>query len=102
MRAQEFIRQLADLLNQKTTEEPATSQAVLTPVAVDNTDDTEASAMIPPLQQKLELLKKSVGVTSAFNDGEEEEFPDELEIIKRSAGITPTQMNTFDPDIETD
>jgi hypothetical protein len=39
--------------------------------------------MIPPLQQKLELLKKASGVANAF-DGEEH---DELNAMKKMAGL---------------
>ena len=44
--------------------------------------------MIPPLQQKLELLKKSVGVDSAFDGCDAEKPVDELDKIKQFAGIS--------------
>jgi hypothetical protein len=47
----------------------------LEPVEVDNTDHTDDAVMIAPLQQKIELLKKSVGVPNAF-DGAEAGAPD--------------------------
>jgi hypothetical protein len=49
---------------------------------VDNDDDTDGTTMVPPLQQKLELLKKATGVPNMF-DGE----TDELEDIKKLTGI---------------
>jgi len=45
--------------------------------------DDNLGDMVPPLQQKIELMKKSVGVQSAYDDEEETEPQD---------GITP-QMN---------
>lgn len=108
MRAQEFLRRLADMLDSQEAAEnaPSTDNIVnrpeLEPMAVDNTDDTEIDSMIPPLQQKLELLKKSVGVTSAF-DGEEasnENAPDELAIIKKSAGLSPIGFDSIDTDAD--
>ena len=39
--------------------------------------------MIPPLQQKLEILKKSVGMDNAFDSS----GPDELDDIKKLTGI---------------
>ena len=42
--------------------------------------------MIPPLQQKIELMKKMSGEESAYDPVEPEE-DNELDIIKRNAGI---------------
>jgi len=39
--------------------------------------------MIPPLQQKLEILKKSVGMDNAFDD----QGSDELDHIKKLTGV---------------
>ena len=57
--------------------------------------------MVPPLQQKIELLKKVAGVDSAF-DGADAEPEDELSIIKRNAGIHPivAQISSEDTDLE--
>jgi len=49
--------------------------------------------MIPPLQQKLEILKKAAGEPNAFDDGvghsgERADSEDELNRIKRIAGLT--------------
>ena len=40
--------------------------------------------MIPPLQQKLEILKKSTGMDNAFDN---DQGPDELADIKKLTGI---------------
>jgi len=90
MNIAEILRGLADkIASMETgTQTPTQSmgQAQLQPVEVDNTDHTDDAVMIAPLQQKIELLKKSVGVPSAF-DGEEQDQPDELELMKRNAGV---------------
>ena len=95
MKAAEILRKLADVIDQHSSEESRPSNSVphaeLEPVAVDNTDNTETATMIAPLQQKLELLKKSVenqtcstcGASPCGCDGEE----DELSFIKRAAGV---------------
>ena len=95
MKAAEILRKLADVIDQHSSEESRPSNSVphaeLAPVAVDNTDNTETATMIAPLQQKLELLKKSVenqtcstcGASPCGCDGEE----DELSFIKRAAGV---------------
>jgi len=94
MKTAEILRKLADVIDQQEGgERPENSMphAELEPVAVDNTDGTDPKAMVPPLQQKLELLKKSVdgetcstcGASPCGCDGEE----DELSFIKRAAGV---------------
>lgn len=69
------------------------------PVTIQSTeteDEPPLDTMVPPLQQKLELLKKSVGVDNIFDgcdddcdcdccSGEE----DELDLIRRHAGVIP-------------
>ena len=104
MNIAEILRGLADkIASMETgTETPTQSmgQAQLQPVEVDNTDHTDDAVMIAPLQQKIELLKKSVGVPNAF-DGEEQGPSDELELMKRNAGV-PTatiQLASEDNDI---
>ena len=57
---------------------------------------------IPPLQLKIELLKKATGVESVYDeDGEEEETQhhyDDLAAIKRNAGINPTVLDALGDD----
>jgi len=52
------------------------------PETADNTDQTK---MIAPLQQKLELLKRAVGVENFYD--QEESDVDELEKILKIAGV---------------
>jgi hypothetical protein len=63
-------------------------QGHLEPVEVARTDSDEVDSghFMPPLQQKLELLKKGVGVANAF-DQHDAGAPDELDDIKRLTGI---------------
>ena len=56
-------------------------------VDVDHTDGAESNVMLPPLQAKLELLKKSVGVDNAYDSGE----GDELSDIRKLSGMTAMQ-----------
>lgn len=107
MKAAEILRKLADMIDQHSTEgdveRPVNSvpHAELEPVDVDNTDNTETSTMVPPLQQKIELLKKSVGVDNHYDDEEScgcSEEPDELEIIKQHAGIRPVALHIASDD----
>ena len=95
MKAAEILRKLADMIDQHSDEsgverpENTVPHAELAPVAVDNTDNTETSTMVPPLQAKLELLKKATGVESHYDketpcDSAEDA---ELALIKSRAGV---------------
>lgn len=53
----------------------------------DQTDDTEkiTDAMVPPLQQELELKKKEKGISNAFDSGQIQE--DDLAVLRRLTGL---------------
>jgi hypothetical protein len=93
MKAAEILRKLADLIDSNSQEGSAeapanvVAHAELAPVEVDNTEGGTASTMIPPLQAKLELLKKSVGVDNVYDNQPCECECDELDTIKKHAGI---------------
>ena len=114
MEAAELIRKLIDVLSQinqpqQTAVAPQSAKltAVLAPEPTsdfperDHTSDETGGIMVPPLQQKIELLKKVANVDSIYGD-EEEQAEDELAIIKRNAGINPivSMMTSDDTDIE--
>jgi len=71
MKAAEILRKLADLVDvidgSDAPEEPTSD---------------ELGVMVPPLQQKIEILKKSQGIDNVYDSGS-----DDLEAIKRNAGI---------------
>jgi hypothetical protein len=104
MEAAELIRKLIDVLTQ--INEPSSQQqpnhAQLVAVKApenpfpedEHTSDETGGIMVPPLQQKMELLKKISGVDSVYDHGEssEESQEDELSIIKRNAGIPMLTM----------
>lgn len=89
MRISELLRQLADRLEDIEINDSA-SQQVSEP---EEEQETPLDTMVPPLQQKLELLKRSVGIDNVFDgspvDKTEDHGGKELEIIKRHAGINP-------------
>ena len=95
MKAAEILRKLADMIDTHSDQEGRPTNSVqhaeLAPVEVDNTDNTDSTTMVAPLQQKLDLLKQAV-------QGEQEACPtcganpcgcetDELDVIKQNAGI---------------
>jgi hypothetical protein len=111
MEAAELIRKLIDVLSQINEPEQQPNHAHLTVVTPaphsdfperDHTNDETGGIMVPPLQQKIELLKKVANVDSIYGDDEEEQAEDELSIIRRNAGINPivSMMTSDDTDIE--
>jgi hypothetical protein len=101
MQAAELIRKLIDVLSQiNQPQQIAAPQgahltAVLAPQPTgdfpedDHTSDETHGIMVPPLQQKIELLKKVAHVDSIYDNDSAEQPEDELSIIKRNAGIHP-------------
>ena len=73
MKIAELFKHMIDLLDQ---EEQAQTQAP--------TPDDELGVMVPPLQQKIEILKKSQGMDNIYDQSAEE---DELDVVKRNAGL---------------
>lgn len=128
MRASELLRKIADTLDSEeaSNREPTsiTNRPEQTEVDTAPTTDTKGiednaqvnvKTMVPPLQQKLDLMKHLAGITSTgVNNGEEsevcdvcgatpcgcgtEEPQDELAIIKQNAGIKPAVIALADED----
>lgn len=94
MKTAEILRKLADMLDNEA-ETPADAPTLshgtkLKPVEVSNAEQGETSVPIPPLQAKIELLKKSEGLPNAYDDNcdkEQDTNEDELVLIKKNAGI---------------
>ena len=93
MKASEVLHGLADLLagleGQQTQAEP--NRAELVQVEVPNNDHSEADVFVPPLQAKLEILKKSVGMNNVY-DGASDELAD----VKKLAGLNAAQQDAAD------
>ena len=90
MRLADILRTLADKMDN--IESGSGNDEIA--AATQDMDDTEADhTMIPPLQQKLEILKKTAGIDS-FYDGE----TDELDDIKKLTGIKAVIQHETDDD----
>ena len=76
----------------------AKEQQEQTPVLAKQPDDL----FVPPLQLKLELLKKATDVENIYADEAEEKRQsnsyDELAMIKRNAGINPVVLDALGDD----
>ena len=108
MQIAEILRKLADIVDNQQDpgrpderiQNPAELEPIKTGLAVDTPDNTDQAVddkdMVPPLQLKLELLKRAVGVNNIYDDERADEThdaadtgTDELDIIKKNAGIAP-------------
>lgn len=103
MKIAEILRSLADELEKGQTgpsiyaPRPETwnpNEAELTPVGAELDDQSETSVMVPPLQQKIELLKKAVGEPNVYTDDQEADADAELSALRKNAGL----MIAFDDD----
>lgn len=92
MKLSDIMRDLADLIDQKMNSVQGadlsanSTQKKLDQVDVPEPEQEETPVMVPPLQAKLEILKKSEGIPSVYNNQE-----NELDIIKKNAGLTAAQ-----------
>jgi len=84
MKTAEILRKLADLVD--TVEGDATPEA--------NSPD-ELGTMVPPLQQKIEILKKSQGIDNVYD-----READELDQVKKNAGLAVTTVAEEDEPFE--
>lgn len=82
MKMSEILRDLADKLAAIEGGTDADQSHTGTEVSVEPGDNGSGEIFVPPLQAKLELLKKSAGVPSFYDDG-----GDELDDIKKLTGI---------------
>lgn len=91
MKMADLLRQLADKLDGIDGPNPAAARQ-----PEQSTDDgsEEQPVFMAPNQQKLELLKKGVGIESEFDD----EGSNELDAIKKNAGISPAVIHAASDD----
>jgi hypothetical protein len=82
MKMAEILRKLADIVDSGDLSSNSTMSRTKV-VNVEKPEDAEGSVMVPPLQSKLELLKKSEGLPNVYD----EEGSDELYVIKKNAGL---------------
>jgi len=84
MKASEILRGLADLIDKASATSTDQTSSQIMPIQ-EPTTSGQTPTMVPPLQAKLEILKKSVGLDNHYDNecGE----PDEVEQLKKHAGI---------------
>lgn len=88
MKITELLRKLADELDYIESGSQGVPQQ-----DIPQDEEPPLDTMVPPLQQKIELLKRSVGIDNVFDGTNIDKTTDgsgeDLEIIKKRAGILP-------------
>ena len=91
MKMASILRDLAELLDQHEGQgadmSQNTTQQRMTPMQAQEPELNDEPLMVPPLQAKLEILKKSEGIPSIYD----QQGNNELAAIKKNAGLTAAQ-----------
>jgi hypothetical protein len=91
MKMSDILRDLAELLDQHQGQGADMSQNMtqqrMKPIQAPEPELSDEPLMVPPLQQKHELLKKVAGVDNTYSNDEESEQGDELGRMRKMAGI---------------
>lgn len=124
MRVAELLRSLLDVVDNAETiaavpqaRNDVQNFAAPEEVTVANNVEDPEDLFLPPLQMKMELLKKAVGVENVYDDGTDAEreqqqetfvgdvdsqsettFERELSQIKKAAGLNPVVVSELDDD----
>jgi hypothetical protein len=88
MKLSDIMRDIADLLDQQVDDQQGgATNSHLKPVQAAEPELSDEPLMVPPLQQKHELLKKVAGVNNTYGNDEQPEQGDELGRMRKMAGI---------------
>jgi hypothetical protein len=89
MKLSDIMRDIADLLDQQGDDpQGGATNSHLKPVQAPEPELSDEPLMVPPLQQKHELLKKVAGVDNAYDqEAGGDQQPDDLDRMKKMAGI---------------
>ena len=95
MKVSEILHRLANLVDSLEQQEHS-SQENTSGFTADS--DSQQKPMLPPLQQKQELLKRAVEVDNVYDDEYSDQVhPDsELNAIKKNAGLMASVMHSDD------
>jgi hypothetical protein len=88
MKLSDIMRDIADLLDQQGDDpQGGATNSHLKPVQAAEPELSDEPLMVPPLQQKHELLKKVAGVDNTYDNDDQPEQGDELGRMRKMAGI---------------
>lgn len=95
-----LLRGIADAVDEQlaqTDGTPAVTQAEVEPETDGGNVDGPEGVFIPPLQQKIELMKKATGVDNVYDDGQDKDpgetsggnhsYPKQISQIRKNAGL---------------
>jgi hypothetical protein len=88
MKLSDIMRDIADLLDQQGDDpQGGATNSHLKPVQAPEPELSDEPLMVPPLQQKHELLKKVAGVDNTYGNDNQPEPGDDLGRMRKMAGI---------------
>jgi len=88
MKLSDIMRDIADLLDQQGDDpQGGATNTHLKPVQAAEPELSDEPLMVPPLQQKHELLKKVAGVDNTYGNDDQPEQGDDLGRMRKMAGI---------------
>jgi hypothetical protein len=88
MKLSDIMRDIANLLDQQVDDQQGgATNTHLKPVQAPEPELSDEPLMVPPLQQKHELLKKVAGVDNTYGNDEKPEQGDDLGRMRKMAGI---------------
>jgi hypothetical protein len=88
MKLSDIMRDIADLLDrQGDDQQGGATNTHLKPVQAPEPELNDEPLMVPPLQQKHELLKKMAGVDNTYGNNNQPDQGDELGRMRKMAGI---------------
>jgi len=91
MKMSDILRDIAELLDQRQSQgadmSQNTTQQRMIPAQAAEPELDDEPVMVPPLQQKHELLKKVAGVDNAYDNDDQPEPGDDLGRMRKMAGI---------------
>jgi hypothetical protein len=88
MKLSDIMRDIADLLDQQGDDpQGGATNTHLKPVQAPEPEIADEPLMVPPLQQKHELLKKVAGVDNTYGNDDQPQQGDDLKRMRKMAGI---------------
>lgn len=92
MKIAQILRKLADTVEAHEPQQSTGTVAGSVEIPSAHADPDDSGVMVPPLQLKIELLKKAAGVDSIFDRSATESSKDpELDHLRRQAGVVKIQ-----------
>jgi hypothetical protein len=104
MKTSEILRSLADMIDAKQSQQQPEEVEIVDEPTGDGSGLAQQpdDIFIPPLQLKIELLKKATGVENVYDEPDSDDTHqnsyDELNHIKRNAGINVVALDALGDD----